>query len=433
MKAVSAIRANDPGRRTIFSILFAISFVHLLNDTIQSVVPAIFPIIKESLLLTYTQLGLIALALNITASLLQPLIGLYSDTRPKPYLLPLGMVSTLLGVLALALAAHFWTILLSVVLIGIGSAVFHPESSRIAYLAAGNRRGLAQSIFQVGGNSGQALAPIMTALIFVPLGQFGIIWFCIAAGSAIILQTFTARWYTGQLKIHPPVPKRVKPAVSDSDKAAEKKETLDPARRKQVSFAIFILVLLVTTKMCYLSGMTSFYPFYLMEHRGLTIDKAQLYIFVFLVAGAIGTFMGGPLADYWGRRNVIWFSIIGALPFAFLLPYANLFWSAVLLFLIGVTIIASSSVVVVYAQELVPGKIGTVSGLFFGLSFGIGGLAAAALGALADWTSIGLVIRLCAFLPLLGLLTIFLPSDRKLREWTAQAESEAEPSPSGTK
>ncbi|MCC2685420.1 MAG: fosmidomycin resistance protein [Paenibacillaceae bacterium] len=203
MKAVSAIQAGDPGRRTIFSILFAISFVHLLNDTIQSVVPAIFPIIKESLLLSYTQLGLIALALNITASLLQPLIGLYSDTRPKPYLLPLGMASTLLGVLMLSLSAHFWMILLSVVLIGIGSASFHPESSRIAYLAAGNRRGLAQSIFQVGGNSGQALAPIMTALIFVPLGQFGIIWFTIAAGCAIILQTFTARWYSGQLKIHP--------------------------------------------------------------------------------------------------------------------------------------------------------------------------------------------------------------------------------------
>lgn len=305
-------------------------------------------------------------------------------------------------------------------LIGIGSASFHPESSRIAYLAAGNRRGLAQSIFQVGGNSGQALAPIMTALIFVPLGQFGIIWFTIAAGCAIILQTFTARWYSGQLKIHPPAPKRAKVKTAETKTAA-----IDPVRRKKVSFAIFILVLLVTTKMCYLSGMTSFYPFYLMEHRGLTIDKAQLYIFVFLVAGAIGTFLGGPLADFWGRRNVIWFSIIGALPFAFLLPYANLFWSAVLLFIIGVTIIASSSVVVVYAQELVPGKIGTVSGLFFGLSFGIGGLAAAALGALADWTSLGLVIHLCAFLPLLGLLTIFLPSDRKLREWADQAELES--------
>jgi FSR family fosmidomycin resistance protein-like MFS transporter len=398
--------------RTVFPMLLAISFVHLLNDSIQSIIPAIFPIIKVSLQLSYTQLGLIALALNLTASILQPAIGFISDRRPKPYLLPMGMASTFVGIIMLALAPHFWLILLSVIMIGIGSAVFHPESSRVVYLAAGQRRGLAQSIFQVGGNSGQALAPIMTALIFVPLGQFGIIWFTIAAGAAIILQTFTARWYSKQLLIRP----MVKKVITEAGKAAA------VANRKQVAFAVTILVLLVTTKMSYLAGMTSFYPFYLIEQRGLSVEKAQLFIFVFLVAGALGTFLGGPLADYWGRRYVIWLSIIGAAPFALILPYTNLFWSTILLFIIGITIIASSSVVVVYAQELIPGKIGMVSGLFFGLSFGIGGLAAAALGVLADWTSIGLVIQLCSILPLVGLLTIMLPSDLKLKEWSDQAD-----------
>lgn len=411
-KSNNAVSTEEATTRTFFPMLFAISFVHLLNDSIQSVVPAIFPIIKVSLQLSYTQLGLIALALNLTASILQPAIGFISDTRPKPYLLPMGMGSTFVGVIMLALATQFWMILLSVVMIGIGSAVFHPESSRVVYLAAGKRRGLAQSIFQVGGNSGQALAPIMTAIIFVPLGQFGIIWFTIAAGMAIIIQTFTARWNRKQLLIRP----IVKKVVTAAGKAAA------VANRKQVAFAVSILVLLVTTKMSYLAGMTSFYPFYLMEQRGLSVEKAQLFIFVFLLAGALGTFLGGPLADYWGRRHVIWLSIIGASPFALILPYANLFWSTVLLFIIGITMIASSSVVVVYAQELVPGKIGMVSGLFFGLSFGIGGLAAAALGVLADWTSIGVVIQLCSVLPLIGLLTIFLPSDLKLKAWSEQAD-----------
>jgi FSR family fosmidomycin resistance protein-like MFS transporter len=409
MSSKPAVAISRPNN-TLFSILFAVSLVHLLNDTIQSVVPAIFPIVKESLHLSYTQLGLIAFALNATASVLQPAIGFYSDSRPKPYLLPLGMASTLVGVFGLALASSFWVMLLSVALVGVGSAVFHPESAKIAYMAAGGRRGLAQSIFQVGGNAGQALAPIMTALIFVPLGQFGIIWFTIAAVAAIAIQTYTARWYSLQLQLRP-VNKREQRAA---------KAPLE--NRTQIGYAVSILVLLVSSKMAYLAAITSFYSFFLIDHFQLPIERAQWCIFAFLSAGAIGTFFGGALADLLGRRNVIWFSILGALPFALALPYVNLTLSIVFSVIIGVTIMSSGSVTVVYAQELLPGKVGTVSGLFFGLAFGMGGLSAAALGALADWTSIALVIKLSALLPLAGLLTIFLPSDKKLKIWAAQAE-----------
>ncbi|PZE22781.1 MFS transporter [Paenibacillus xerothermodurans] len=404
--SVSPARAGG----TLFSILFAVSLVHLLNDTIQSVVPAIFPIVKESLQLSYTQLGLIAFALNATASILQPAIGFYSDSKPKPYLLPLGMAATLVGVLGLALAGSFSVMLLSVALVGIGSAVFHPESAKIAYMAAGQRRGLAQSIFQVGGSTGQALAPIMTALIFVPLGQFGIIWFTIAAAAAIAIQTYTARWYSSQLRLRPAKRKLQQTAPTTT------------GSRRQVRFAVSILLLLVSTKMAYLAAITSFYSFYLIEHFQLPIGQAQWIVFGFLFAGAVGTFFGGAIADLWGRRNMIWFSIIAALPFALALPYVNVQLSVLFSIIIGLTIMSSGSVTVVYAQELLPGKVGTVSGLFFGLSFGMGGLSAAALGMLADATSIGFVIKLCALLPLLGLMTILLPSDTKLKQWSSQAE-----------
>ncbi|CAG7614448.1 Fosmidomycin resistance protein [Paenibacillus solanacearum] len=395
---------------TMFTILIAVSMVHLLNDTIQAVVPAIFPIVKDSLSLTYTQLGLIAFALNLTASVLQPAIGMYSDRKPQPYLLPLGVVATLLGVLGLALATGFWSMLCSVVLVGIGSSVFHPETAKVAYLAAGARRGLAQSIFQVGGNAGQALAPIMTALIFVPLGQAGIMWFTILAVIAIVIQTYTARWYSGRLR------------SAAAGKRSRQAAGVTGARRGKVASAVTILVLLLTSKMAYLAGMTSFYSFYLIDRFQLSVPHAQWCVFAFLAAGAAGTFFGGPLADRFGRRNIIWFSIIGALPFAFLLPYVHLTTSIIFCVLIGFTIMSSGSVNIVYAQELLPGSIGTVSGLFFGLAFGAGGLGAAALGALADTTSIAYVIKLCAFLPLIGLLAIFLPSDRKLRQWAEEAE-----------
>ena len=383
--------AANPNR-TVFSILIAVSMVHLLNDTIQSVVPAIFPIVKESLSLSYTELGLIAFMLNLTASVLQPVIGLYSDRKPQPYLLPLGVVATLFGVLGLAFSVGFWTMLGSVVLIGIGSSVFHPESAKVAYLAAGARRGLAQGIFQVGGNAGQALAPIMTALIFVPLGQPGILWFTILAAAAVVIQLFTARWYSGRL------------ASSAAKKRDRPTAGVPAANRGKVACAISILVLIITSKMAYLAGMTSFYAFYLIDKFQLSIQEAQLCVFELLAAGAAGTFFGGPLADLWGRRNVIWFSIIGVLPFLFLLPYVNFTVSIVFCIIIGFMMMSSGSVNVVYAQEMLPGNIGTVSGLFFGLSFGAGGLGAAALGALADQTSIEFVIQLCAIFPLIGLL-----------------------------
>ncbi|MDF2670025.1 MAG: transporter [Paenibacillus sp.] len=400
---------------TVFSILIAVSIVHLLNDTIQSIVTAIFPIIKDSLSLSYTQLGLIALALNVTASVLQPAIGLYSDRKPQPNLLPLGAAASLLGVLGLAFATGFWTMLGSVVLVGVGSSVFHPESAKVAYLAAGTRRGLAQGIFQVGGNAGQALAPVMTALIFVPLGQPGILWFSILGLIAISIQMFTARWYRSRLKADVKIRKQ-----------RSQSSGIPKVNRGKITAAISILMMILTSKMAYLAGITSFYSFYLIEKFQLSVQAAQICVFAFLAAGAVGTFFGGQLADRWGRRNVIWFSILGALPFAVLLPYVNFTFSIIFCVMIGFIMMSSGSVNVVYAQELLPGNIGTVSGLFYGLAFGAGGLGAAALGALADTTSILFVIKLVSFLPLIGLLAILLPADRKLKQWAAEAEASKE-------
>ncbi|MDF2958402.1 MAG: transporter [Paenibacillus sp.] len=400
--SVSASASIGRPQATVFSIIFAISLVHLLNDSIQSIVPAMFPILHESLKLTYAQIGWIAFTLNITASVLQPLIGLYTDARPKPYILPLGVGFSLIGVVLLAFAGTFSHVLFSVVLLGIGSSVLHPEASRVAYLAAGPRRGLAQSIFQVGGNIGQALAPIFTALIFVPLGQSGIIWFTIAAAVAIVVQIYVAKWYKNHLSQRTKTTQAVKRRATGLSKGT-------------LLLALIVLIMLLFSKFFYLSAMTGFYSFFLIENFNMSVDRAQIIIFALLAAGVAGTFFGGPLADKFGRRNMIWFSILGAAPFTLLLPYANMFWSIVLCVFIGLIILSSSSVIVVYAQELLPGKVGTVSGLFFGLSFGLGGLGSAAMGTLADATSITFVIQLCAYLPLLGLLAAFLPSDHKLK------------------
>ncbi|MBS5914193.1 MAG: MFS transporter [Paenibacillus macerans] len=399
---------------TVYSILFSVSLVHLLNDSIQSVIPAIFPVLQQSLQLSYTQIGWIAFTLNITASMFQPLIGLYTDAKPKPFLLPAGVVFSLLGMVVLAFASDFWQVILSVVLIGVGSSVLHPEASRVAHLAAGPRKGLAQSIFQTGGNVGQALAPVFTALIFVPLGQFGIIWFTLAALAAIIVQIYVARWYRGYIQ----------------GQAVKKKETLPKENRlpaAKVAYAIGILIMLLFSKFVYMASMTGFYAFYLIEKHGLTTGQAQVLLFVLLVAGALGTFAGGPLADRFGRRNMIWFSILGTAPFSMLLPFANPFWSAVLCFFIGFILLSGFSVIIVYAQELLPGKVGTVSGLFFGLAFGLGGLGSVVLGALADHTSITFVIQICAYLPLIGLLAAFLPTDAALRLKPAAIEAAITP------
>jgi FSR family fosmidomycin resistance protein-like MFS transporter len=391
-----------PVSTTVFPILFAISIVHLLNDSMQSTVTALFPILRDSLSLSYTQIGFIAFAMNITASILQPVVGTYADIRPRPYILPIGVGFTLVGIVALALAPNFATIVLAVTAMGIGSAIFHPESSRVAYLAAGARRGLAQSIFQVGGNIGSSLGPIMTAVLFVPLGQFGVIWFTFVALAGIAIQYYVARWY-----------KRQNVAPRSSAKRTGPGERIGSLTRFQIVSAIVILVFLVFSKHVYMSSITSFYTFYLIDDYGVTVEHAQLFLFAFLVATAAGTFFGGPLADRFGRRNIIWLSILGTAPFSIALPYADLFWSGVLCVCAGFVLSSAFSIIVVYAQELLPGNVGLVSGLFFGLAFGLGGLGSVVLGWIADATSIAYIMKLCAYLPLLGVLAILLPKDRK--------------------
>ncbi len=392
-------------QKTMYNILLIIGFVHLLNDAIQAVVPAMFPILQQSMGLTFTQLGIIAFALNFTSSLIQPVVGLYTDKKPSPYALPIGLCFTFVGVLGLALAPSFWLIVVSVILIGLGSATFHPEGSRVAYMAAGNRRGFAQSIYQVGGNAGQALAPIITALILVPLGQFGAIWFTLVAALAIGLLFYIARWYSEQV------------AIIAKTKLAKKTTTKQSSQtRKLVIFAITLLVFLVFARSWFHAGITNFYAFYLIEQFSLTIQQSQIYIFIFLAAGAIGTFAGGPLADRYGKRNMLLISMLGSAPLALYLPHAGQAMSYVLLGAIGFIILSSFSVSVVYAQELVPGKIGMVSGLIVGLAFGMGALGSVALGILADLFGLTNTMLIVVSLPLLGLLTFFLPSDQKLRE-----------------
>lgn len=410
MSSITEKSGQQARHATVFSVLFMISSVHLLNDAIQSVVPAMFPILQQSLNLTFSQIGLIGFALNITASILQPLIGLYTDAKPKPYLLPIGILFTIAGVVALALAPSFYYILLAVIFIGIGSSVLHPESSRVAYMAAGSRRGLAQSIFQVGGNLGQALAPIMTALIFVPLGQTGVIWFVIAAIIALIIQTKVAKWYKAQLVATP--------------KSSKKELHVSSVKvsRGVVGLSLIILLMLLFSKFVYVASMTGFYSFYAIDRFGISVGEAQIILFALLLAGMVGTFFGGPLADKLGRRNMIWFSILGTAPFSLLLPYVNsMVWAIVLCIFIGFILMSGFSVIVVYAQELLPNKVGTVSGLVFGVSFGLGGIGSAVLGKVADISSIDLVIQICAYLPLLGLLAAFLPTDRKLQSLSADA------------
>lgn len=400
---------------TYYPILFAISLVHLFNDSIQSVIPAIFPILKDSMDLSFFQVGMIAFTLNVTASVMQPVVGLYTDAKPSPFLLPAGMVSTFLGMLGLAYAPNFGFVLLSVVFVGLGSAVFHPEASRVAHLAAGDRRGLAQSIYQVGGNSGQSLAPIMTALIFVPLGQFGAIWFTLVAAAAITVNLFVARWYGKIVQIQ-----------SSLRKKSAHDRPLLPKRKKQIIFAMFIVVTFVFARTWYHSGITNFYAFFLMDEYGIKLDAAQIYIFLFLAAGAVGTFLGGPMADRFGKRNVMLFSMLGSAPFALILPHVNLYWAYVISLLSGFIILSSFSVLVVYAQELLPGRIGLVSGLILGLAFGMGAIGSATLGGLADLLGISAIIKLSAFLPFFGFLAFLLPSDTTLRQWAQEAEAEAE-------
>jgi MFS transporter, FSR family, fosmidomycin resistance protein len=388
-------------QQTVYRILIIISLVHMLNDSIQSVIPAIFPIIEESMNLSYLELGFIGFALQMTASVLQPIIGIYSDKKPSPFLLPIGLTSTLIGMLGLAFAPNYPMVLLSVVFVGIGSSVFHPEGSKVVYLASGNKRGLAQSIFQVGGNGGQSLAPILTALVFVPLGQFGAIWFTAVAGVAVLLLIYIARWYRGRLDAD----------VLEIKKNNKKNIAIVPEKHKNVKFAMTILVFFVFVRSWYHTSITNYYPFFIMDEYNLNIETAQVFIFLFLLAGAIGTLVGGPLSDRFGRRNIILFSMIGSTPIALILPYVNEALAYPLLFVNGFIVLSSFSVTVVYAQELIPGKIGSVSGLMIGLAFGLGAIGAVALGGLADVFGIKPVMIGASFLPLLGIAAILLPRD----------------------
>ena len=382
--------------RVVFTILASISFCHLLNDMVQSLLPAIYPILKASFRLDFTELGLITLTFQLTASLLQPLVGLYADHRSRPYSLATGMVLTLAGLLFLSTAPNLIALLVAAALVGVGSSVFHPESSRVARMASGGQHGLAQSLFQVGGNAGSALGPLLAAYIVLPRGQHSIAWFSLAALVAIILLTHVGKWYKSNSSITP----KLRAAATHPHLA------LSP---KKITVSIAILAALVFSKYFYLASLASYYTFYLMSKFHVSVRSAQIHLFVFLAAVAAGTILGGPVGDRFGRKYVIWWSILGALPFTLLLPFANLFWTGCLSVVIGVILASAFSAILVYAQELIPGKVGMISGVFFGLAFGMGGIGAALLGVLADKTSIDFVYHVCAFLPMIGLLTGFLP------------------------
>jgi FSR family fosmidomycin resistance protein-like MFS transporter len=386
--------------RTAVTVLGAVSVCHLLNDMIQSLIPAIYPILKTSYALDFGQIGLIQLTFQLTASLLQPVVGFATDRRPTPYSLPLGMGATLLGLLLLSRAHDYAVVLLAAGLVGLGSSVFHPESSRVARLASGGRHGMAQSVFQVGGNAGSAIGPLLAAFVVIPYGQASIAWFSIAALVAMLLLTFVGRWYSARL-----LPRNARAAAV-------------PARtmsRPRVVWTLVLLITLLFSKHFYVAGLNAYYTFYLIQTFGISVQAAQLYLFLFLGAFAVGVLAGGPIGDRIGRRAVIWGSILGVLPFTLALPYANLFWTAVLTVPIGLILASASSSILVYAQDLLPGRVGTVAGLFFGLAFGLGGLGAAALGELADLTSIRFVYEVCAFLPAIGLLAWLLPDLRPAR------------------
>lgn len=396
-----AVSMEQAAQQTVFPILFAISFSHLLNDTIQSIIPAIYPQLKDAFSLNFVQIGLITLTFQLTASLLQPLVGLYTDKKPQPFSLAAGMAFTLTGLVLLASVESFHGVLLSVGLIGVGSSVFHPEASKVAYMAAGHRRGLAQSIFQVGGNAGSAIGPLLAAFIILPHGRHSISWFSIIALLAIFVLWRVGLWYSASY-LH--IAKKTRSAAIPHHLSKNK-----------VTGSIVILLLLIFSKYFYMAGISSYFTFYVIDKFGVSIQQSQIYLFVFLAAVAAGTLAGGPIGDRIGRKYVIWGSILGVAPFSLALPYANLFWTGILIFIIGVILASAFSAILVYAQELLPGKVGMVSGLFFGFAFGMGGIGSALLGKLADITSIEYVYKVCSFLPLIGLLTGFLP-DLKQRK-----------------
>ena len=390
-RSVTSANAN-------FAMLVSLSICHLLNDMNQSLLPAIYPILKDSYHLDFGQIGLITLAFQLTASMLQPMVGMVTDRRPQPFSLPVGMGCSLVGLLLLSVASSYVAILLAAALVGIGSSVFHPEASRVAHMASGGRYGFAQSVFQLGGSTGSAIGPLLAAFVVAPQGQASIAWFSLVAFLAILLLTNVSVWYSR----HPSMAER------------RGRQQAPPARaalpRAKVLAAVAVLVALLFSKNVYTASLSSYYTFYLIQKFHLSVQAAQIHLFVFLGAVAAGTFAGGPIGDRFGRKPVIWFSILGTLPFALMLPYATLFWTGALSVVIGLILASAFSAILVYAQDLMPGRVGMVAGMFYGFSFGLGGLGAAALGQIADLTSIETVYRVCSFLPLIGLLTAFLPN-----------------------
>lgn len=381
-----------------FAVIGAISFSHMLNDLMQSLIPSVYPILKDNYALDFGQIGLITLAFMVTSSLLQPVIGAYTDKHPMPFSLSLGMGFTFAGLILLSVAHHYWVILLAAALVGTGSAVFHPESSRIARMASGGRVGMAQSVFQVGGNFGSAIGPVLAALIVVPLGQGSIAWFSLVAALAIVVLWQIGRWYQPRIALR---------------KGGHTTLPADGPSSSRTMVALVVLMVLLFSKAFYTASIGSYYTFFLIQKFDVTTQASQIYLFLFLAASAVGVFFGGPLGDRFGRKYVIWFSIIGALPFTLALPYVDLYWSAVLSILIGFIISSATPAIIVYAQELMPHRLGMISGLFYGMAFGFGGLGAAVLGQVADWKGITFVYQLCAFLPAIGLLAIFLPQIKR--------------------
>ena len=393
-------KENSPiVQKIVFSILFSISFAHLLNDLIQAIIPSVYPILKQNYHLSFSQIGLITFAFQLTASIFQPFGGYYTDKYPKPFSQIYGMLFSLAGIISLSFADNFYWIMFSVCLIGTGSSIFHPESARISNLASGGRRGLAQSIFQVGGNLGTALGPLLVALIVVPNSQKYILWFVIAAVIGLAIISKIAYWYKDHL-------------ILRNQKSTVFVDFHNLPKRK-VQFSIAILLIVIFSKFFYTASLSTYYIFYVMDKFNLSIRQAQFHMFIYLIAYAIGTIMGGPLGDKFGRKYVIWFSVFGATPFALLLPYVNLFYTDVLMIVIGIIISSAFPAIIVYAQELIPRKLGMISGLFYGFAFGMGALGSALLGILADYTSLEFVYQVCSFLPLVGIICYFLPNLKK--------------------
>ncbi|HXC97762.1 MAG TPA: MFS transporter [Verrucomicrobiae bacterium] len=396
-------------RNSAMGILFALSFCHLLNDSIQSLLPAIYPLLKSSFALTFTQIGLITLTFQMVGSVFQPVIGFYTDRNPRPYSLVAGMAITLVGLVALALASSYAAILGAAAMIGMGSAIFHPESSRMARLASGGRHGFAQSLFQVGGNAGSALGPLLAVVVVARYGRRHILWFTLIAVAGMIITARVGAWYRRHL----------------NERRAQTDAHHHPVAASRVPMVLGILLCLIFSKFFYLASMTNYYTFYLIQKFGLSVPQSQIYLFVFQFAVAAGTIAGGPVGDKIGRKLVIWISILGMAPCAILLPHANLFWTAALSIINGMILASAFPAILVYATELLPGKIGTISGLFFGFAFGMAGIASAVLGKLADATSIMFVIKVCSFLPLIGLLTAFLPELKNYEQESVETERSA--------